>query len=195
MFFVVTCWERDDLLALVCGVYCELVTFPLVSWVRCGTWLYRFLIFAPLLTLLYFTLIQREIILMWTKLRYCQKLTIYNVWQYDLIDLPRILRDKADFVFLMKAQITRTRNIFKKDIRRLSNTDNFNTNNWRNPLIPPVFACWKRMFHLKPANLEVVVMFLVYLLLYALFAERYASESFQIVGTSPAKAREQCYKS
>ena len=37
-------------LALVCGVYCEFVTFPLVSWVRCGTWLYRFLIFAPLLT-------------------------------------------------------------------------------------------------------------------------------------------------
>ena len=51
MCFVVTCWERADLLALVCGVYCESVTFPLVSWVRCGTWLYRFLIFAPLLTL------------------------------------------------------------------------------------------------------------------------------------------------
>ena len=30
---------------------CEFVTFPLVSWVRCGTILYRFLIFAPLLTL------------------------------------------------------------------------------------------------------------------------------------------------
>ena len=29
---------------------CEFVTFPLVSWVRCGTWLYRFLIFAPLPT-------------------------------------------------------------------------------------------------------------------------------------------------
>ena len=29
---------------------CEFVTFPLVSWVRCGTGLYRFLIFAPLLT-------------------------------------------------------------------------------------------------------------------------------------------------
>ena len=29
----------------------EFVTFPLVSWVRCSTWLYRFLIFAPLLTL------------------------------------------------------------------------------------------------------------------------------------------------
>ena len=33
---VVTCWERADLLALVCGV-CEFVTFRLVSWVRCGT--------------------------------------------------------------------------------------------------------------------------------------------------------------
>ena len=31
---------------------CEFVTFPLVFWVRCGTWLYRFLIFAPLLTFL-----------------------------------------------------------------------------------------------------------------------------------------------
>ena len=30
---------------------CEFVTFPLVSWARNGTWLYRFLIFAPLLTL------------------------------------------------------------------------------------------------------------------------------------------------
>ena len=29
---------------------CEFVSFPLVSWVRCGTWLYRFLNFAPLLT-------------------------------------------------------------------------------------------------------------------------------------------------
>ena len=30
---------------------CEFATFPLVSWVMCGTWLYRFLIFASLLTL------------------------------------------------------------------------------------------------------------------------------------------------
>ena len=30
---------------------CEFVAFPLVSWIRCGTCLYRFLIFAPLLTL------------------------------------------------------------------------------------------------------------------------------------------------
>ena len=32
---------------------CEFVTLPLVSWVRCGTWYYRFLIFAPLLTFLF----------------------------------------------------------------------------------------------------------------------------------------------
>ena len=37
MCFVVTCWERADLLALICGVCCEFVTFPLVSWVKCGT--------------------------------------------------------------------------------------------------------------------------------------------------------------
>ena len=55
MCFADTCWERADLLALVCGVFCEFVTFPLVSWVRCGTWLYRFLIFATLLTLLPFS--------------------------------------------------------------------------------------------------------------------------------------------
>ena len=35
--FVVTCWERADLLALVCGAFCEFVTFPLVSCVKCGT--------------------------------------------------------------------------------------------------------------------------------------------------------------
>ena len=31
MCLVVTCWERAGLLALVCGVYCEFVIFPLVS--------------------------------------------------------------------------------------------------------------------------------------------------------------------
>ena len=28
---------NQTFLALVCGVFCEFVTFPLVSWVRCGT--------------------------------------------------------------------------------------------------------------------------------------------------------------
>ena len=49
--FVVTCWENADLLASFEVSNCAFVTFPLVSWVRCGAWLYRFLIFAPLLTL------------------------------------------------------------------------------------------------------------------------------------------------
>ena len=39
---------------------CEFVTFPLVSWVRCGTWLYRFLIFAPLLTLIHSFLLSTQ---------------------------------------------------------------------------------------------------------------------------------------
>ena len=50
MCFVVTCWERADLLALVCGVNCEFVTFQLVSWVRCGT----FVSIPDLCTLTYF---------------------------------------------------------------------------------------------------------------------------------------------
>ena len=47
---VVTCWEGlASWLSFV--VYnCEFVTFPLVSWVRCCAWLYRFLIFEPLIT-------------------------------------------------------------------------------------------------------------------------------------------------
>ena len=47
---VVTYWGRADL-SLVCDVYCDVVTFPLVSWVRSGTWLYWFLIFTLFLTL------------------------------------------------------------------------------------------------------------------------------------------------
>ena len=39
MCLVVTCWERVDLLALVCGVSdCEFFYFPIDnSWVRCDT--------------------------------------------------------------------------------------------------------------------------------------------------------------
>ena len=50
MCLVVTCWERADLFALVYGVVSNswCVTFSLLSWVRYGTGLYRFLIFAPL---------------------------------------------------------------------------------------------------------------------------------------------------
>ena len=46
---VVTCSERTDLLALVCDVY----LWSCHSWVRCGAWSYRFLIFALFLTFLF----------------------------------------------------------------------------------------------------------------------------------------------
>ena len=39
---VVTCWERTGLLALLC----VLSLSHMVSWVRCGTWLHRVLIFV-----------------------------------------------------------------------------------------------------------------------------------------------------
>ena len=58
MCFVVTCWEMADLLALVCGVYCEFVTFPLVSWVRCVGQVWYLIVSIPdLCTLSYFTLL------------------------------------------------------------------------------------------------------------------------------------------
>ena len=50
MCFVVTCWDRADLLALVCGVCCKFVTFPLVSWV---VW-YLIVSIPDLCTLTYF---------------------------------------------------------------------------------------------------------------------------------------------
>ena len=67
MFFSVLCLLCLCVRLLICALWspagkgliswlsfvvsnCEFVTFPLVSWVRCGTKLYRFLIFAPLLT-------------------------------------------------------------------------------------------------------------------------------------------------
>ena len=48
---VVTCWERADLLDLLCVMfYCVLSLSHVVSWVRCGAGLYLFLIFAFFLT-------------------------------------------------------------------------------------------------------------------------------------------------
>ena len=49
--FCVRSLERADLLALVGDVYCIFVISHVVSWVRCSTWLNRFLIFVVFLTL------------------------------------------------------------------------------------------------------------------------------------------------
>ena len=52
--FICTLWPpagKGLVSWLSCVVsYCEFITFPLVSWARCGTCLYRFLILATLLT-------------------------------------------------------------------------------------------------------------------------------------------------
>ena len=50
---VVTSWERTDLLALVFMFIVFFLLSHMVSWARCGTWLYCFLIFAFLITLIY----------------------------------------------------------------------------------------------------------------------------------------------
>ena len=50
---VITCWERADRLAPLCVVFpFVFVTTHIVSLVWCGTWLYRFLIFASFSTLI-----------------------------------------------------------------------------------------------------------------------------------------------
>ena len=50
--------------------YYEFVTFPLVSWVRCGTWLYRFLIFPPLHTCIFTAVKIQDLI--FSLERYCK---------------------------------------------------------------------------------------------------------------------------
>ena len=52
--------------------YCEFVTFPLVAWVRCGTWLDRFLIFTPTLTL--------KVSKRWKSTKNKQKWKQYSIW-------------------------------------------------------------------------------------------------------------------
>ena len=50
---VVTCWERADLLTLLTWYFLSFLSLScVVSWVRCGIWLYRFQLFAFFLTLL-----------------------------------------------------------------------------------------------------------------------------------------------
>ena len=43
---VVSCWERANLLALLCVMFSCVLSLSLVSWVRCGICLYLFLIIA-----------------------------------------------------------------------------------------------------------------------------------------------------
>ena len=61
---------------------CKFVTFPLVSWTRCVTWLYWFLIFAPLLT--FISIIITSACL---RLRTCNGLAVF----WPTMDLAEIL--------------------------------------------------------------------------------------------------------
>ena len=107
MCFVVTCWERADLLALVCGVFCEFVTFPLVSWVRCGTWLYRFLIFAPLLTYIKFGSVLHNSLTYTTHIPFYIRLNlkeyhglVCNMWMWHFLVLPNYFLQLAWFFYI-----------------------------------------------------------------------------------------------
>ena len=97
MCLVVTCWERADPLALVCGVYCEFVTFPLVSWVRCGTWLYRVLIFAPLLTFMALDLRQNFVSAQYLENKFHQRGSCM-VWEINMGVCPRLEFDNIMFI-------------------------------------------------------------------------------------------------
>ena len=57
MCVVVTCWERADLLVLVCGVCCEFVTFPIGI---LGQVWYLIVSIPDLCTLTYFVILNRE---------------------------------------------------------------------------------------------------------------------------------------
>ena len=65
---------------------CEFVTFPLVSWVKCGTWLYRFLIFAPLLT---FTILSN--VYVWNIIQIVCKASIISACLSSERDIIRFL--------------------------------------------------------------------------------------------------------
>ena len=52
---VVTCWEKADLLALVCDLYCDFVSFPFCILGQVWYLIYQFLILAVFRT--FFTLI------------------------------------------------------------------------------------------------------------------------------------------
>ena len=98
---------------------CEFVTFPFVSWVRCGIWLYRFLIFAPLLTfiLALFTQLAHKV----TKFaRYISKQSTATIVGAKIIQLyssiKRSLPDASKWMNWRKNQMT-FRILYKEIIR------------------------------------------------------------------------------
>ena len=61
---MVTCWERANLLALLYVLSSCVLSLPnVMSWVRCGTWLFRLLIFAFFLTFIIVSFVQSVILI------------------------------------------------------------------------------------------------------------------------------------
>ena len=95
-----------------------------------------------------------------------------------------ILKYKYYIIYIL------TRNIFKKDIRRLSNTDNLNATK---------FACFRRNFFLPLSMLEsktskVVVLFLsLFCLVLCTAKSMHLNPFFFQFRYSPARIWEQCF--
>ena len=77
MCFVVTCWERADLLALVCCVYCEFVTFPIGI---LGQVWYLIVSIPDFCTLTYFLLLIFYVFSVLCLLCLCARLFICALW-------------------------------------------------------------------------------------------------------------------
>ena len=71
--------------------YCEFVTFQLVSWVRFGTWLYRFLIFAPLLTLCKYI----SMTLAWLAVNSISEWHQHEIYKISLFHHIQVIQDVA----------------------------------------------------------------------------------------------------
>ena len=87
--------------------YCKVVIFPLVSWVRCGAWLYRFLIFVDSWSLPYFILscnmghnpykIQSSIICLIGMMLTCKirQLKLWSIGLYDWLQRVCFCRENS----------------------------------------------------------------------------------------------------
>ena len=106
-----------------CGVFCEFVTFPLVSWVRCGTWLYRFLIFATLLTLTFYVFVEcssKELQLKYSLSLYSKRSNFFT------LQLEKELREAQDGIYLKLGRSSDKKDDDKKYAKKVW----FRTQNW-----------------------------------------------------------------
>ena len=78
---------------------CEFVTFPLVSWVRCGVWLYRFLIFALFHTFNSLYPHQVRLLLVWVYT--CQNATLLKITCHGSFLIQEVTKRRDCWIFFM----------------------------------------------------------------------------------------------